>query len=353
VTAALALVTGATGWLGRRLVDVLVRGLHGPSEVGSMSGGRKVRCLALPGSDVSPLTSLGGDVRTVSGSVVDPSSLASFFADSAGATLFHIAGIIHPTLTTRQLYRVNSEGTDNVVRAAITAGVRRVVHVSSNSPIGKGASPDQTFDEHSPFRPYMKYGHSKMLAEQVVLDAGQRGAIETVVVRPPWFYGPGQPARQSRFFAMVKTGRAPIVGDGENRRSMAYIDNICQGLLLGESHDAANGQTYWIADRRPYSMNEIVDTIERLLEIEFGLTVAHRRMKLPHFVSDVARLADGLLQSLGLYQQEIHVLSEMNATIACSIDKACNELGYSPRVDLEEGMRRSIAWALSNTALGE
>jgi nucleoside-diphosphate-sugar epimerase len=300
---------------------------------------------------VSPLANLGGDVRIVPGSVVDPSSLAPFFADSTGATLFHVAGIIHPSVTTRQLYRVNRDGTENVMRAAIAAGVRRVVHVSSNSPIGTSASPEQTFDEASPYRPYMKYGHSKMLAEQIVLGAARGGAIETVVVRPPWFYGPGQPARQSRFIAMVKAGRVPIVGSGENRRSMAYIDNICQGLLLCESHDSANGQTYWIADRRPYTMNEIVDTIERLLEMEFGLTVAHRRMKVPPFVSDVARLADWLFQSVGLYQQEIHVLSEMNRTIACSIDKACRELGYSPRIELEEGMRRSIAWALSNAAL--
>jgi nucleoside-diphosphate-sugar epimerase len=94
-------------------------------------------------------------------------------------------------------------------------------------------------------------------------------------------------------------------------------------------------------------MNEIVDTVERLMETEFGLTVAHKRMRVPSLTSDVARLGDKLIQSVGLYHKEIHVLSEMNLNIVCSITKAERELGYEPTVELEEGMRRSLAWCLS------
>jgi nucleoside-diphosphate-sugar epimerase len=94
-------------------------------------------------------------------------------------------------------------------------------------------------------------------------------------------------------------------------------------------------------------MKEIVDTVERLMEREFELAVAHKRMRLPSLASEVARLGDKLLQSLGVYHQNIHVLSEMNKTIACSIAKAQRELGYEPTVELEEGMRRSLAWCLA------
>jgi len=58
--------------------------------------------------------------------------------------------------------------------------------------------------------------------------------------------------------------------------------------------------------------------------------------------------ADGFLQRLGIYQQKIHVFSEMNKTLACSIAKAEKELGYAPKIELEEGMRRSIAWVIDN-----
>jgi nucleoside-diphosphate-sugar epimerase len=93
-------------------------------------------------------------------------------------------------------------------------------------------------------------------------------------------------------------------------------------------------------------MNEIVDTVERLLESEFGQTCAHKRLHLPSLASGVASMADAALQAIGLYHQKVHVLSEMNKTIACSVDKAERELGYRPTVELEEGMRRSLAWCV-------
>jgi nucleoside-diphosphate-sugar epimerase len=190
----------------------------------------------------------------------------------------------------------------------------------------------------------MGYGRSKQIAEELVNAAGRAGDLETVVIRPPWFYGPNQPDRQSLFFTLIRTGRVPLVGDGQNRRSMAYVDNICQGLLLCERVAAAAGRTYWIADRRPYTMNEIIATIEDTMERDLGIRVAHRRTRLPGFASAVARGLDAALQSMGVYHQRLHVLSEMNQTIACSVARAERELGYAPAVELREGMRRSMVW---------
>jgi nucleoside-diphosphate-sugar epimerase len=147
---------------------------------------------------------------------------------------------------------------------------------------------------------------------------------------------------------MIRDGKAPIVGSGNNLRSMAYVDNLCQGLILAAISERANGQVYWIADRRPYSMNEIIGTIERLLETEFGHACKHKRMRLPGFVCEIAWLADKTVQALGLYHQKIHVLSEMNKSIACSVARAERELGYRPTVSLEEGMRRSLKWCAQN-----
>jgi nucleoside-diphosphate-sugar epimerase len=182
--------------------------------------------------------------------------------------------------------------------------------------------------------------------ELAVKEMEASGRLATVLLRPPWFYGPDQPPRQTQFFSMIRQGKGPVVGSGNNLRSMGYVDNLCQGMLLAALSEKARGQTYWIADRRPYTMNEIIDTVERLLENEFRLQVRHKRLKLPGLVSEMAGLADKAIQSLGLYNTKIHVLSEMNKTIACSIAKAERELGYCPKIALEEGMRRSIAWCL-------
>jgi len=341
----LTLVTGAPGWLGSRLVRVLAHGLPDVPALAEPDPERRIRCLVMPGAPVDALTRIAPDLELVLGDIRDPAALRELCRGAEGATVFHLCGIIHPRRV-RDLYAINVDGTRNVLAAAMGAGVRRIVAVSSNSPAGVNPHPDHRFDEASPYRPYRHYGESKRRMEALVAEAEATGKVETVALRPCWFYGPEQPPRQTRFFTMIREGKAPLVGGGTARRSMSYIDNTCQALLLAERSAAARGRLYWVADRRPYTMNEIVDTVERLLEHEFGMTVAHRRLRLPALASQVAGVADALLQAMGRYQQEVHVLSEMSQTIACSIARAEHELGYDPRIELEEGMRRSIRWCL-------
>ena len=341
-----AIVTGAAGWLGQGLVNALARGLPDCAALRESPVTGPIRAMDLPDSVAALKKTSGERVEVIAGDVRDVESCQRLMQGGAGATLFHSAGVIHPARV-RDFYAVNLQGTKNILAAAEEAGVRRAVIVSSNSPLGCNPHPDHLFDEESPYQPYMNYGRSKMLMEQHVHAVQAAGRLETVLIRAPWFYGPFQPPRQKLFFNMVRDGKAPIVGGGANLRSMAYIDNLAQGLLLAAVAPRAAGQTYWIADRRPYSMNEIVDTIERLLESEFGQQCAHRRLRLPGIASDIAWCGDWLIQKLGAYEQKLHVLSEMNKTIACSIAKAERELGYDPQISLEEGMRRSLAEAFS------
>lgn len=337
------LVTGAAGWLGSRLVEAFTRSLPDDDAWGLPPGRLRVRCLVLPGQNAAGLRGLSPGVEVLEGDLRNPPDAVRFCGDARGAILFHTAGIIHPRRVA-EFHAINARGTQHLLDAAIQAGVKRAVVMSSNSPCGCNPHPDHRFDEWSPYRPYMNYGRSKMQMELAV--KARAGEIETVIIRAPWFYGPNQPPRQTLFFQMIRDGRAPIVGGGRNLRSMAYVDNLCQGLLLAAMVERAAGQTYWIADRRPYSMNEIVDTVERLLETEFGQKCAHKRLRLPGIASAMAFVADKTLQALGVYHQKIHVLSEMNKTIACSVAKAGRELGYAPRVALEEGMRRSLRWCV-------
>lgn len=337
----LAIVTGATGWLGSALVEALLEGLKEVPALAAPVPGRRVRALVH-----GPTARLDSRVEAIKGDLSTGEGVQALFADAKGATVFHCAGVIHPTRGVKEFQQVNAQGTRTLLEAAKRAGVRRFIYVSSNSPIGVNRAPTETFDETAPYRPYMGYGKSKQAAEEAVL--AEVNALEVVIIRPPWFYGPRQPPRQNTFFTMIRTGKGPLVGGGHNRRSMAYVDNISQGLLLCERVEAAKGNVYWIADERPYEMTEIVDTVERLLETEFKLPCTHGRLRLPGLASEVAWLIDASLQGLGLYHQKIHVLSEMNRTIACTVEKARRELGYSPTVSLEEGMRRSIRWVLEN-----
>jgi nucleoside-diphosphate-sugar epimerase/choline dehydrogenase-like flavoprotein len=341
------LVTGTPGWLGTRLVEALVRGLPDDPRFRQPLRDRRIRCLVQGGTDVAPLVALGDQLDVVVGDLTDRDSLAGFCRNAEGALLLHSAGLIHPARRTADFETVNVNGTKNLLAAAVAAGIRRCVAVSSNSPLGLNPSPSHRFDEESSLHPYLGYGRSKARMEALVAEAHERHGLETVIIRPPWFYGPNQPARQTLFFTLIKQGRFPILGDGLQQRSMAYVDNTCQGLLLAAQTPSANGRTYWIADERPYTVNEIVDTVEQVLEQEFGIACSHRRTRLPAIVGAVARTVDSWIQGAGLYEQKIHVLGEMGATIACTIERARRELGYEPKIALREGMTRSIRWCLA------
>lgn len=340
-----AIVTGANGWLGKGLVDAMVNGIVGLNCLRDFSKG-VIRVLVMPGEDTRALSAMSNNLDVVVGDVRREADCDDLFRDAAGAVLFHTAGIIHPRRV-QDFYDINHLGTVKILKSAQKYGVKRAVIVSSNSPIGCNPVTGHLFDELSPFNPYMHYGRSKMLMERSILQIQQEGRIETVRIRAPWFYGPFQPERQTQFFKMIRDGRGPIVGDGKNLRSMAYITNLAQGLLLASELPVANGKVYWIADERPYSMNEVIDTIEDVLEKDFNIVCAHKRLRLPGLAADVAWLVDKSLQSLGLYHQKFHVLSEMNKNIACSVQLAKEELGYRPQIALRQGMHNSIRWLIN------
>lgn len=323
-----AVVTGASGWLGGNLVRALV------------AQGREVRALCARPEEAPLLEVVSPHVRASAGDVRNPEDVAALFAGVGEATVFHVAAVIHPA-TVREFFDVNVGGTEIVLDAARRAASARFVHVSSNSPFGANARPTDRFTEDSPYHPYMGYGASKQEAEQLVFRGHERGDLDAVIVRAPWFYGPNQPARQSQWFRAVRKGRFPMLGDGTQQRSMVYTDHLVQGLLRAEATPAASGRAYWIADAQPYEMRTILATVRDALAAE-GLPVSGGQPRLPLAAGVLAEKLDGLLQDRGRYVQALHVMGELKDTIACDISRAREELGYDPRTTLLEGMRASI-----------
>jgi nucleoside-diphosphate-sugar epimerase len=338
-------ITGASGWLGHRIVLAI---MQGNPEMGLVkNSGIKLRCLVPVGENAQNLLSLGCEV--IYGDVRDPKAANDLFNGMEGALVLHIAGLIHPPGKTRYFEEVNVNGTQNLLDAASRFNVKRFVAMSSNSPLGTNPDSEHQFTEDSPYHPYMGYGKSKWKMELLLKRAmNESHRPEIVIVRAPWFYGPGQPPRQTQFFSMIKQGKFPLMGKGLNKRSMAYVDSLAYGILLAAVHEKAVNEIFWIADERPYSMLEIVTTVREVMTEDFGMQVSKKIMHVPSLISDCAYLADLMLQKAGLYHQKIHVLSELNKTIACDISKAKAILGYTPLVDLREGMKRSIQWCQEN-----
>ena len=330
-------ITGATGWLGTALV-------HALTGDGTWRRDGRLRTLVRDRTEADRLRSLDDRIEPVVGDLTVDADVAALF-ETGGATVdvVHTAGVIHPG-SVDEFFAVNAGGTRSMLRHAAKTGVRRFVHVSSNSPFGTNAGPGDRFRDDEPYHPYYGYGRSKMEAEIAVGEAVDAG-LDAVIVRPPWFYGPHQPPRQTTFFTMVRRGLFPVFGGGDQRRSMVYVDNLVQGVVRAELTATSPGRAWWIADERPYTVTEIVQTVGRALRDE-GLEVTPNRARVPGFVAQVAERADALIQRTGRYHQQIHVLGEMNKNIAVDISGARRDLGYDPEIALYDGMRRSIRWCL-------
>ncbi|MBI2839175.1 MAG: NAD-dependent epimerase/dehydratase family protein [Acidobacteria bacterium] len=310
-------MTGAPGWLGTRLVRQLV------------SEGRCVRCLVHPSADPSVLPA---ECESVRGDIRDPAQLEPVLRGVS--VVYHLAAVIHAWRTSR-FHGINVQGTRNVVDAAARAGVGRLLLMSSNAAQG---SPERKImnEDDPPMSPESAYGKSKCRAEAIIREYS--GRIETVVIRAPMFYGPEQPPRMTKLMRMVRAGRPPVFGGGDNLRSMAFLPKVVEAIILAGSSAAAAGQVYWIADDHPYTTVEVLQGIATALGAEL------RVVRLPRLFARACEISDQLLERCGLHSMNLHVVGESIRWIACSVEKAKRELGFRPATNLVDGLRDAVDW---------
>ncbi len=329
-------VTGGSGWLGKTLIKTL---LNGDELVLKNLSIEFEKILSLEFEN-NYEKFVDNKVELVQGDLRSKNDCYNFLENCSEGILFHCAGVIHPK-NIRQFYEINVNGTKNIINCAIRNKIKKIVVISSNSPIGCNKTNNYLFNEESHYNPYMNYGNSKKLMEEFILNKIKEG-VDITIIRPPWFYGENMPIRQLTFYKMVKKGRFPMIGNGRNIRSKANVKNIVQGMILASIIAKSKGQIYWIADEKPYTMKEIIYTVVDVLENEFGIKCKENKIALPFFIGEIFEVADFLIQKIGLYNQKIHVASELNKNIACSIEKAKRELGYKPLISLYDGIKIAL-----------
>jgi nucleoside-diphosphate-sugar epimerase len=340
----LVLITGPLGWLGTRVVEALVRGLSGHPQLSAPAPGLRLRCLVQPGQSFLPLAQLSDRLRICVGDLRRPADLVRFCDGAKGAVLLHTAGVVWP-LWTQDYFKVNRDGTAALLDAAMKAGVRRVVAVSHAAACGGSVSPEAPLTEDSPCRPRDALGRSMLAFEKAV--AARQGELETVILRAPQFYGPNPPSVEARRFRRLLAGGTIFAGPGGNPRSMVFVDNVCQAVLLAAGRRRAAGQLYWIADRATPSVGEIESTLDKLLRGEFGKPPL-RRKALAGGVFSAASALTAVLQGAGLAVPSLAQFTGMTTALACSIAKAEAELSYQPAVELEEGLRQTLRWCVEH-----
>lgn len=227
------LVTGATGFIGRALCMTAVR------------RGWTVRA-AVRG---------GGPPAGVDGVAVGDIDAQTCWDEALHGvdTVIHLAARVHvlrdaATDPLAEFRRVNAAATGQLARAAIRHGVRRLVFVSSVKVNGEATRPGERFRESDPPAPVDAYGRSKLEAEQLLRDIAAADGLEVVIVRPPLVYGPGVRGNFARLLATVRRGVPLPLASVDNARSLVYVGNLVDALLLCAVHPAAAGQTYLVSD---------------------------------------------------------------------------------------------------------
>ena len=236
------LITGITGGVGGALARRLI------------SDGRPVVGLVRPEADLGPLQELG--VECIEGDVTDLASLET--AMRGCKFVIHAAGLVPGREASEQSFRaVNAGGTRNVVSAAISTGIERLVHVSSVNvlPIRPGETVAE--DAPPPEFPHAGYDESKLEAEQAVLSAS-KDRLDAVVVLPAVIFGPGMGASGRIIRAFVR-GRLPFVPLPGRRMSMVYVDDVALGCLLALDK-GARGRRY-ILSNPPVTISDFIDQL--------------------------------------------------------------------------------------------
>lgn len=323
------LVTGAAGLLGGHVADLL------------LADGERPNVLLRPGDDASRLASAGLPVFRAD--VGDPAALR---AALGGVDLVvHCAARTGPWGPAAEYEATNVRAVRTLVGAAVAAGVRRVVHVSSVAVHGNDVG--GRADEHAALRPDPDpYSRSKAAGERVVAELVSRGAPVTVV-RPGWIYGPRDRSSFARLARLSQAGKLAVVGSGRNRLPLVYVRDAARGVLLAGAAPGAQGRAYLLVNDEPVTQRDYLDAVAA----ELGAPAPTRQV--PYRLALLAGLAAERLWRLasrpGPPPVSRYGLRMLGGENDYCVERARRELGFAPRVGLAEGVRRAVAWYLADT----
>ncbi len=317
------LVTGGTGFSGKALVRRLLDQGHQVVAL-DYKEGLKTRELREWGAEV------------VLGSVTDPEVVRRSMRGVEA--VHHLAAAFREmNVPDSHYWDVNVQGTRNVLEAALAAGVRKLVYCSTCGVHGNIDRPPG--GEDAPIQPADYYQRTKYEAEPVVQEFHRRG-LPSVILRPAAIYGPGDPERFLMIYRRVARGSFPMFGDGKTLYHPLYIDNLVDAFVLAMADGAGDGEAYLIADEEYLGIEELVRRVGKSLGVE---------VKVPHYpvwpVVAAGHVVEKICRPFGItppiFPRRVDWYRQNRAF---KIDKAKRDLGYAPRVGIDEGLRRTAEW---------
>ncbi|HYB59354.1 MAG TPA: NAD-dependent epimerase/dehydratase family protein [Candidatus Acidoferrales bacterium] len=318
------LVTGATGLLGSHLItELLLRR-------------EQIRALVLPSESAEKLTRAG--VEVVRGDITDVSTLAPAVKEID--IVFHLAGMMGVYRPLAEYRLVNVAGSENLYKAALATGVRRFIHTSSHTVYGLGHGRFLT-EEDALLPDPDPYSISKAEGDHLIRRLMHTSPMETVIIRPGTFFGPGDRLHFGRMAQKVKDGKGVIIGRGHNALPFCYVTDVVQGFLLAADHPNAPGEVFNISNDRPLTQQEMYNAIADSVD---GKRPTRHLPYYPTYYGSI--IAEKVVARITRTKPVVTQLGVMmfGADTRHSIEKARRELGYAPQVDLHAGIQLAAEW---------
>ncbi len=310
------LVTGASGFIGSFLAEALLR------------KGHAVTCLVRETSDLRWIRHLA--VAFLFADLADRGAYARRLRDFD--IIFHVAGRTKAD-SEGAFFQANAEGTRLLVTAAAEENpeLKRFLLVSSLAAAGPSRD-GRPLTEGAAARPVSAYGRSKLEGERAAVS--QAGSIPVTVVRPPAVYGP----RDRDFLLLFKAVQRGVFPSwGKCSYSLIFVEDLVRGLILAAENSEAAGNTYYLADRRVYTNDEIRSALSAAL----GRRAV--RLRLPRFVLPVLAAGIQKFQKKGIMNAD--KMQEIRFPHwTCSPERAAKDLGFGTETSLREGFTQTTAW---------
>ena len=317
------LVTGGTGFTGKALVKRLIDEGH---QVVSLD--------YKEGLKTEELKEWGAEV--VIGSVTDKNVVESCM--DGVEVVHHLAAAFRELNVPDSYYdEVNVGGTKNVLEAAFERKVSKFIYCSTCGVHGNIDLPPG--GEDAPIQPADYYQRTKYEAEPIVNEYFKKG-MKTVTLRPAAIYGPGDPERFLMIFKRVAKGTFPMFGSGKTLYHPLYIDNLLDAFMLAMEEGKGDGQVYLIADDEFIEIENLVRKVAEALNVE---------VRIPHYplapVIIAGHICEKVCKPFGItppiFPRRVDWYRQNRAF---KIDNAKRDLGYQPKVDIDEGLKRTAAW---------
>ncbi len=316
-------VTGATGFLGSALVTELIK--------------RQQLVRILARDEKKARQQFGDAVTIIPGEITDAAQVQRV-VDGA-TTIYHLAGrLYHPSIPAELYRQTHVEGTRLLLKACQgQTQLQSIVHVSTTGV--HGVTGETPAAEDTPFAPTNPYEATKLEGELLALNAYQEQGLPVTVARPGLVYGPGD-LHLLGFFVTIKKGLFRVIDGGKAFLHPIYIDDMVAAMLLCAERPQALGRSYNFAGERPVTIRELATAIAHALDRE--LPAGSIPLWLANLASDIFAVMPGMKgEHAPLTRSRVKFLTHSRIYDS---SRAKSELGYAPRVELEEGMKLTAAW---------